>query len=64
MGRDNFNVQFLNYIENAKDAFVISEEGLLDAWNDMVYIDATDSFILGIHADGSPDMIGAYRYNP
>jgi len=41
-----------------------TEEGLLDAWNDMVYIDATDSFILGIHADGSPDMIGAYRYNP
>lgn len=30
MGRDNFNVQFLNYIENAKDAFVISEEGSLD----------------------------------
>ena len=31
MGRDNFNMQLLNYIENAKDVFVILEEGLLDA---------------------------------
>lgn len=31
MGRDNFNVQLLNYIENAKDVFVILEEGSLDA---------------------------------
>lgn len=31
MGRDNFNVQLLNYIENAKDVFVILEEGFLDA---------------------------------
>ena len=30
MGRDNFNVQLLNYIENAKDVFVILEEGALD----------------------------------
>ena len=30
MGRDNFNVQLLNYIENAKDVFVIWEEGSLD----------------------------------
>lgn len=30
MGRDNFNVQLLNYIENAKDVFVILEEGSLD----------------------------------
>ena len=41
-----------------------TEDGLLEAWNDMVYIDAADNFILGIHADGSPDMIGVYRYNP
>ena len=27
MGRDNFNVQLLEYIENAKDVFVILEEG-------------------------------------
>ena len=26
MGRDNFNVQLLNYIENAKDVFVILED--------------------------------------
>lgn len=31
MKRDNFNVQLLNYIENAKDVFVILEEGSLDA---------------------------------
>lgn len=31
MGRDNFNVQLLNYIENAKDVFVLLEEGSLDA---------------------------------
>lgn len=31
MGRDNFNVQLLNYIESAKDVFVILEEGSLDA---------------------------------
>lgn len=30
MRRDNFNVQLLNYIENAKDIFVILEEGSLD----------------------------------
>ena len=30
MGRDNFNTQLLNYIENAKDVFVIIEEGSLD----------------------------------
>lgn len=31
MGRDNFNVQLLNYIENATEVFVILEEGSLDA---------------------------------
>lgn len=31
MRRDNFNVQLLNYIENAKDVFVLLEEGSLDA---------------------------------
>lgn len=31
MGRDNFNVQLLNYIEKSKDVFVILEEGSLDA---------------------------------
>lgn len=41
-----------------------SEDGQLDSWTDMVYIDASGQFILGIHADGSPDMIGSYRYNP
>ncbi|MBQ4632594.1 MAG: toll/interleukin-1 receptor domain-containing protein [Prevotella sp.] len=30
MGRDNFNVQLLNCIENAKDVFVILEEGSID----------------------------------
>ena len=30
MRRDNFNVQLLNYIEKAKDVFVILEEGSLD----------------------------------
>lgn len=31
MRKDNFNTQLLNYIENAKDVFVILEEGSLDA---------------------------------
>lgn len=31
MRKDNFNVQLLNYIENAKDVFVLLEEGSLDA---------------------------------
>ncbi len=31
MRRDNFNIQLLNYIENAKDIFIILEEGSLDA---------------------------------
>lgn len=31
MRRDNFNAQLLNYIENAKDVFVLLEEGSLDA---------------------------------
>lgn len=31
MRKDNFNTQLLNYIENAKDIFVILEEGSLDA---------------------------------
>ena len=31
MGRDNFNIQLHNYIENAKDIFVVLEEGSLDA---------------------------------
>ena len=31
MGRDNFNTQLLSYIDNAKDVFVILEEGSLDA---------------------------------
>lgn len=31
MGRDNFNIQLLNYIENVKDVFVILEEGSLVA---------------------------------
>ena len=31
MRRDNFNVQLLKYIENAKDVFVLLEEGSLDA---------------------------------
>lgn len=30
LGRDNFNTQLLKYIENAKDVFVILEEGSLD----------------------------------
>ena len=36
MGRDNFNVQLLNYIENAKDVFVILEEGSLDGCKRLV----------------------------
>ncbi len=31
MRRDNFNIQLLHYIENAKDVFVLLEEGSLDA---------------------------------
>ena len=41
-----------------------SEDSQLDAWTDMVSIDAGVLFILGIHADGTPDMIGSFRYVP
>ena len=31
MRRDNFEVQLFSYIENAKDVFILLEEGSLDA---------------------------------
>lgn len=34
MRKDNFDVQLLNYIEHAKDVFVLIEEGSLDACQD------------------------------
>ena len=49
--------------EHAVTYVNFSEDGQLDDWTDMISIDASGQFILGIHADGSPDMIGSYRYN-
>lgn len=49
--------------EHAPTFVNFSEDGQLNAWTDMISIDASGQFILGIHADGSPDMIGSYRYN-
>ena len=34
-----------------------SEDGQLDTWTDMVSIDASGQFILGIHADGNDEFV-------
>jgi hypothetical protein len=65
MGRDNFNVQLLNYIENAKDVFVILEEGALDAcrkenWEEDWFCHEI-AFALEKKKNIIPILIGGYK---
>ena len=66
MGRDNFNVQLLNYIENAKDVFVILEEGSLDGckqenWEEKDWFCHEIAFALEKKKNIIPMLIGGYR---
>lgn len=65
MGRDNFNTQLLNYIESAKDVFVILEEGSLDAcknvdWEKDWFCHEI-AFALGKKKNIIPILIGGYQ---
>ena len=66
MGRDNFNVQLLNYIENAKDVFVILEEGSLDGckqenWEEKDWFCHEIAFALEKKKNIIPILIGGYK---
>lgn len=65
MHRDNFNVQLLNYIENAKDVFVLLEEGSLDAcrqgnWEDDWFCKEI-AYALKTKKNIIPILIGNYK---
>lgn len=65
MRRDNFNVQLLGYIENAKDVFVLLEEGSLDAckqnnWEDDWFCKEI-SHALKTKRNIIPILIGDYK---
>ena len=66
MGRDNFNVQLLNYIENAKDVFVILEEGSLDGckqdkWEEKDWFCYEISFALEKKKNIIPILLNGYK---
>ena len=66
MGRDNFNVQLLNYIENAKDVFVVLEEGSLDGcrqenWEKKDWFCHEIAFALEKKKNIIPILIGGYK---
>ena len=66
MGRDNFNVQLLNYIENAKDVFVILEEGSLDGckqenWEDKDWFCHEIAFALEKKKNIIPILLNGYQ---
>lgn len=68
MGRDNFNTQLLNYIENAKDVFIILEEGSLDAcknqdWENDWFCREI-AFALEKKKNIIPILIGGYEMPP
>lgn len=65
MRRDNFNTQLLHYIENAKDVFVILEEGSLDAckkdnWEDDWFC-MEIAYALKTKRNIIPILIGDYK---
>lgn len=69
MGRDNFNVQLLNYIENAKDVFIILEEGSLDGckqenWEEKDWFCHEIAFALEKKKNIIPILIGGYQMPP
>ena len=66
MRRDNFNVQLLNYIENAKDVFVILEEGSLDGckkenWENEDWFCHEIAFALEKKKNIIPILLGGYK---
>ena len=66
MGRDNFNVQLLNYIENAMDVFIILEEGSLDGckqknWEKKDWFCHEIAFALEKKKNIIPILIGGYK---
>lgn len=66
MGRDNFNVQLLNYIENAKDVFVILEEGSLDGckqdnWEEKDWFCHEIAFALEKKKNIIPILLNGYK---
>ena len=66
MRRDNFNVQLLNYIENAKDVFVILEEGSLDGckkenWEKEDWFCHEIAFTLEKKKNIIPILLGDYK---
>ena len=66
MGRDNFNVQLLKYIENAKDVFVILEEGSLDGckkenWQEEDWFCHEIAFALEMKKNIIPILLNGYQ---
>lgn len=66
MGRDDFNVQLLNYIENAKDVFVLLEEGSLEGckqenWEEEDWFCREIAFALEKKKNIIPILIGGYN---
>ena len=66
MGRDNFNTQLLNYIENAKDVFVILEEGSLNGckqenWEEKDWFCHEIAFALEKKKNIIPILIGGFQ---
>ena len=69
MKRDNFNVQLLNYIENAKDVFVILEEGSLDGckqknWEKDDWFCREIAFALEKKKNIIPILLNGYKMPP
>lgn len=66
MGRDNFNKQLLNYIDNAKDVFIILEEGSLDGckkenWEEKDWFCHEIAHALEKRKNIIPILIGGYQ---
>lgn len=65
-GRDNFNAQLLNYIENSKDVFVILEEGSLDGckkenWEKEDWFCHEIAYALELKKNIIPILINGYK---
>lgn len=66
MGRDNFDVQLLKYIENAKDVFIILEEGSLDGckqenWEEKDWFCHEIAFALEKKKNIIPILLNGYK---
>ena len=66
MGRGNFNVQLLDYIENAKDVFVILEEGSLvgcqqNNWEEKDWFCHEIAFALEKRKNIIPILLNGYK---